>query len=43
MEHNGEGELDSKFAVLQEDEDGDLVPISLDPDDSDEIPNMLLN
>ena len=25
MEYNEEGELDSKFAVLQEDEDGDLV------------------
>ena len=43
MEYNEEGELDSKFAVLQEDEDGELVPISLDQEDSDEIPNILLN
>ena len=27
----------------QEDEDGELVPISLDQEDSDEIPNILLN
>ena len=43
MEYDEEGELDSKFAVLQEDEDGELVPISLDQEDSDEIPNILLN
>ena len=43
MEYNEEGELDSKFAVLQEDEDGELVPITLDQEDSDEIPNILLN
>ena len=43
MEYDEEGELDSKFAVLQDDEDGELVPISLDQEDSDEIPNMLLN
>ena len=43
MEYDEEGELVSKFAVLQEDEDGELVPISLDQEDSDEIPNILLN
>ena len=43
MEYDEEGELESKFAVLQEDEDGELVPISLDQEDSDEIPNILLN
>ena len=43
MEYNEEGELDSKFMVLQEDEDGNPVPVSLDQEDSDEIPNMLLN
>jgi len=43
MEYDEEGELDSKFMVLQEDEDGNPVPVSLDREDSDEIPNMLLN
>jgi len=43
MEYDEEGELDSKFMVLQEDEDGNRVPVSLDQEDSDEIPNMLLN
>ena len=43
MEYDKEGELDSKFMVLQEDEDGNRVPVSLDQEDSDEIPNMLLN
>ena len=43
MEYDEEGELVSKFAVLQEDEDGELVPISLDQEYSDEIPNILLN
>ena len=43
MEYDEEGELDSKFMVLQEDEDGNPVPVSLDQEDSDEIPNMLLN
>ena len=43
MEYDKEGELDSKFMVLQEDEDGNPVPVSLDQEDSDEIPNMLLN
>ena len=43
MEYNEEGELNSKFMVLQEDEDGNHVPVSLDQEDSDEIPNMLLN
>ena len=43
MEYDEEGELDSKFMVLQEDEDGNPVPVSLDQEDSDEMPNMLLN
>ena len=43
MEYDEEGELESKFMVLQEDEDGNPVPVSLDQEDSDEIPNMLLN
>ena len=43
MEYDEEGELDSKFMVLQEDEDGNPVPVSLDQEDSDEIPNILLN
>ena len=43
MEYDEEGELDSKFMVLQEDEDGNPVPVSLDQEDSGEIPNMLLN
>ena len=43
MEYDEEGELNSKFMVLQEDEDGNPVPVSLDQEDSDEIPNMLLN
>ena len=43
MEYDENGELDSKFMVLQEDEDGNPVPVSLDQEDSDEIPNMLLN
>ena len=43
MEYDEEGELDSKFMVLQEDEEGNRVPVSLDQEDSDEIPNMLLN
>ena len=43
MEYDKEGKLDSKFMVLQEDEDGNPVPVSLDQEDSDEIPNMLLN
>ena len=43
MEYDEEGELDSKFMVLQEDEDGNPVPVSLDQEDSDEIPNMFLN
>ena len=43
MEYNEEGELNSKFMVLQEDEDGNHVPVSLDQEDSDEIPNILLN
>ena len=43
MEYDEEGELESKFMVLQEDEEGNRVPASLDQDDSDEIPNMLLN
>jgi hypothetical protein len=43
MEYDEEGKLDSKFMVLQEDEDGNPVPVSLDQEDSDEIPNMLLN
>ena len=43
MEYDEEGELDSKFMVLQEDEDGNPVPVSLDQEDSDKIPNMLLN
>ena len=43
MEYDEEGELDSKFMVLQEDEDGNHVPVSLDQEDSDEMPNMLLN
>ena len=43
MEYDEEGELDSRFMVLQEDEDGNSVPVSLDQEDSDEIPNMLLN
>ena len=43
MEYDEEGELDSKFMVLQEDEDGNPVPVSLDQEDSDDIPNMLLN
>ena len=43
MEYDEEGELESKFLVLQEDEDGNRVPVSLDQEDSDEIPNMLLN
>ena len=43
MEYDEEGELDSRFMVLQEDEDGNPVPVSLDQEDSDEIPNMLLN
>ena len=43
MEYDEEGELDSKFMVLQEDEDGNPVPVSLDQEDSDEIQNMLLN
>ena len=43
MEYDEEGELDSKFMVLQEDGDGNPVPVSLDQEDSDEIPNMLLN
>jgi hypothetical protein len=43
MEYDEEGELGSKFMVLQEDEDGNPVPVSLDQEDSDEIPNMLLN
>lgn len=43
MEYDEDGELDSKFMVLQEDEDGNPIPVSLDQDDSDEIPNMLLN
>ena len=43
MEYDEDGELDSKFMVLQEDEDGNPVPVSLDQEDSDEIPNMLLN
>ena len=43
MEYDEEGELDSKFMVLQEDEEGNRVPVSLDQEDSDELPNMLLN
>ena len=43
MEYDEEGELDSKFMVLQEDEDGNPVPVSLDQEASDEMPNMLLN
>ena len=43
MEYDDEEELNSKFMVLQEDEDGNPVPVSLDQEDSDEIPNMLLN
>ena len=43
MEYDEEGELESKFMVLQEDEEGNRVPVSLDQEDSDEIPNMLLN
>ena len=43
MEYDKEGELESKFMVLQEDEEGNRVPVSLDQEDSDEIPNMLLN
>ena len=43
MEYDEDGELDSKFMVLQEDEDGNPVPVSLDQEDSDEMPNMLLN
>ena len=43
MEYDEKGELDSKFMVLQEDEDGNPVPVSLDQEDSDEMPNMLLN
>ena len=43
MEYDEEGELDSRFMVLQEDEEGNRVPVSLDQEDSDEIPNMLLN
>ena len=43
MEYDEEGELDSRFMVLQEDEDGNHVPVSLDQEDSDEMPNMLLN
>ena len=43
MEYDEEGELESKFIVLQEDEDGNPVPVSLDQEDSDEMPNMLLN
>ena len=43
MEYDEEGELDSKFMVLQEDEDGNPVPVSLDQEDSDDLPNMLLN
>ena len=43
MEYDEDGELDSKFMVLQEDEEGNRVPVSLDQEDSDEIPNMLLN
>jgi len=43
MEYDEEGELESNFMVLQEDEEGNRVPVSLDQEDSDEIPNMLLN
>ena len=43
MEYDKEGELESKFMVLQEDEEGNRVPVSLDQEDSDEMPNMLLN
>ena len=43
MEYDEEGELESKFMVLQEDEEGNRVPVSLDQEDSDEMPNMLLN
>ena len=43
MEYDKEGELESKFMVLQEDEEGNRVPVSLDQEDSDDIPNMLLN
>ena len=43
MEYDKEGELESKFMVLQEDEEGNRIPVSLDQEDSDEIPNMLLN
>ena len=43
MEYDKEGELESKFMVLQEDEEGNRVPVSLDLEDSDEMPNMLLN
>ena len=43
MEFDENGELDSKFMVLQEDEEGNRVPVSLDQEDSDELPNMLLN
>ena len=43
MEYDEDGELESKFMVLQEDEEGNRVPVSLDQEDSDEIPNMLLN
>ena len=30
MEYDEEGELESKFMVLQEDEEGNRVPVSLD-------------
>jgi len=43
MEYDEKGELESNFMVLQEDEEGNRVPVSLDQEDSDEIPNMLLN
>ena len=43
MEYDEDGELESKFMVLQEDEEGNRIPVSLDQEDSDEIPNMLLN
>ena len=43
MEYDEDGELESNFMVLQEDEEGNRVPVSLDQEDSDEIPNMLLN
>ena len=45
MDYDEDGKLDSKFMVLQEDEDGDLVPVSLEKEDKEGIgrPKILLN